>query len=78
MCIGIIIGVILFGFGHDHANSLPRKWQLPEKSEPYMFANEPLSPNEPSFMRVTSDEDFLEDHGYETDDDMMAMKEIPS
>lgn len=77
VCIGIIIGVILFGFVMTTLIVCLGSGNSRKKSEPFMFANEPLSPNEPSFMRVTSDEDFLEDHGYETDDDMMGNERDP-
>lgn len=70
--IGIIIGIILFGFVTTTlvvclANTNSKKKPSPLSSES-IFA-----PTESTYMRVTSDEDLNSgyyDYGYETDDDM--------
>lgn len=77
VCIGIIMGVILFGC-FTTAVVLCIGSGSSKKSNPPMFSNEPFSlPNEPRFMRVTSDEDFMDDCGYETDDDMLGTEREP-
>lgn len=75
--IGIIIGVVLFGF-FTTTVILCLGGGAAKKSSGPLFADESFSPpNEPTFMRVTSDEDFIEDFGYETDDDMMRSERDP-
>lgn len=75
--IGIIIGVVLFGF-FTTTVILCLGGGSAKKSNPPFFPNELFfPPNEPTFMRVTSDEDFLDDFGYETDDDMMRSERDP-
>lgn len=77
--IGIIIGVVLFGL-FTTSVILCISGSASKKVNKSMFANEPFfSPNEPTIMRVTSDEDedFMDDFGYETDDDMLRSERDP-
>lgn len=69
--IGIVIGVILFGFCTTTvALCLSR---MDRNRKPPQIYETNFQQREPTYMRVTSDEDFVfanNDHGYETDDDM--------
>lgn len=71
--IGIVIGVILFGF--LTTTLVVCLSTSTSKSKPSLLSAESLfAPTESTYMRVTSDEDLnggYYDYGYETDDDMM-------
>lgn len=69
--IGIIIGVILFGF--LTTTLVVCLLSTSTKKKPLISAELVFSPAEGTYMRVTSDEDIngYYDYGYETDDDMM-------
>lgn len=71
--IGIIIGVILFGF-LTTALVVCLSATSTKKKHTVLSSESIFGPSEPSYMRVTSDEDInagYYDYGYETDDDMM-------
>lgn len=70
--IGIIIGVILFGF--LITTLVVCLSSDTRKKPPLLSAESIFAPTESTYMRVTSDEDInggYYDYGYETDDDMM-------
>lgn len=71
--IGIIIGVILFGF-LTTALVVCLSATSTKKKHTVLSSESLFGPSEPSYMRVTSDEDANSgyyDYGYETDDDAM-------
>lgn len=71
--IGIIIGVILFGF-MTTALVVCLSATSSKKKHSLLSPESVFTPSEPSYMRVTSDDDLntgYYDYGYETDDDAM-------
>lgn len=78
--IGIIIGVILFGFCTTTLVLCLSTTGTKRKSVPSRNASESslFVPTDSSYMRITSDDDMEPnnyDHGYETDTDMMGEEE---
>lgn len=77
VCIGIIIGVILFGFCTTTLVLCLSNMDQKRKSNSFHNTSQTslFAPTEASYMRITSDEDMDNndyDYGYETDNDMMG------